>query len=68
MLCCYKHKLFLIFDSGHNHVSFGFHYDAYAMFGDNCDMVNCYDDLRLRSNTVWIVFNVILFYIHPNRE
>jgi hypothetical protein len=30
--------------------------------------VLCTYDFRPSSNTVWIMFNVILFYMHPNRE
>jgi hypothetical protein len=42
-VCTYsRQELFLVFNLENDHISIQFHYNAYAMIGNDFDMVNCY--------------------------
>jgi hypothetical protein len=42
-VCTYsRQELFLVFNLENDHISIQFRYNAYAMIGNDFDMVNCY--------------------------
>jgi hypothetical protein len=73
VVCIYsRQELFLIFNFEHNHISFGFRYNVYAMIGNNFDMVNCYGLLchmtfkEQEYNSDYFQYDSV--NMHPNRE